>query len=86
MGESEFELKIEAKTVFGFIFILFGVVVIFFVLMQAFLGVQHITDIVGTELTDIQAFVEVFGWFFMLLIEVLAGFFLASIGVKIYKK
>jgi len=30
--------------------------------------------------------VEVFGWFFMLLIEVLAGFFLASIGVKVYKK
>ena len=83
---SEFELKIEARTVFGFIFILIGVVIIFFSLIQAFLGVEHITELIGTELTDIVATLEVFGWFFMLLIEVLAGYFLASIGVKVYKK
>jgi len=85
MGESEFELKIEAKTVFGFIFILLGVVVIFVALVQAFLGVEHITDLIG-EISETKAMVEVFGWFFMLLIEVLAGFFLASIGAKVYKK
>lgn len=86
IGKSEFELKIEAKTVFGFIFIFIGVVIIFFVLMQAFLGVEHITELIGTEITDTDAMVQVFGWFFMLFIEVLAGYFLASIGVKVYKK
>ena len=83
---NEFELKIEARTVFGFIFILMGVVVILFALFQAFLGVGHITDVIGSEILEYEAMVEVFGWFFMLLIEVLAGYFLASIGVKVYKK
>jgi len=83
---NEFELKIEARTVFGFIFILLGVVVILFALFQAFLGVGHITDVIGSEILEYEAMVEVFGWFFMLLIEVLAGYFLASIGVKVYKK
>jgi len=86
MGKSEFELKIEARTVFGFIFIVVGILVIFVALVQAFLGVEHIIDIIGVEITDTVAMVEVFGWFFMLLIEVLAGYFLASIGVKVYKK
>jgi len=85
MGKSEFELKIEARTVFGFIFIVVGILVIFVALVQAFLGVEHITDIIG-EISETKAMVEVFGWFFMLLIEVLAGYFLASIGVKVYKK
>ena len=83
---NEFELKIEARTVFGFIFILMGVVVIFIALFQAFLGVGHITELIGKELLEYEAMVKVFGWFFMLLIEVLAGYFLASIGVKVYKK
>jgi len=85
LGKSEFELKIEAKTVFGFIFIVVGILVIFVALVQAFLGVEHITDLIG-EISETKAMVEVFGWFFMLLIEVLAGFFLASIGAKVYKK
>ena len=83
---SEFELKVEGRTVFGFVFILLGVVVILFALFQASLGVDPILNLMGTELTDTQAFVEIFGWFFMLLIEVLGGYFLASIGVKVYKK
>ncbi|MEX2737474.1 MAG: hypothetical protein Q6356_000165 [Candidatus Wukongarchaeota archaeon] len=83
---NEFELKIEARTVFGFIFILMWVVVVFIALFQAFLGVGHITDVIGSEILEYEAMVEVFGWFFMLLIEVLAGYFLASIGVKVYKK
>ena len=83
---NEFELKIEGRTVFGFIFILLGVVVILIAVFQAFLGVDPILSLIGTELTDTQAFVEIFGWFFMLLIEVLGGYFLASIGVKVYKK
>ena len=83
---NEFELKIEARTVFGFIFILMGVVVVLIALFQAFLGVGYITDVIGSEILEYEAMVKVFGWFFMLLIEVLAGYFLASIGVKVYKK
>ena len=83
---NEFELKIEARTVFGFIFILMGVVVVLIALFQAFLGVGHITGLIRKELLEYEAMVKVFGWFFMLLIEVLAGYFLASIGVKVYKK
>ena len=83
---NEFEFKIEARTVFGFIFILLGVVVVFIALFQAFLGVGHITDVIGSEILEYEAMVKVFAWFFMLLIEVLAGYFLASIGVKVYKK
>jgi len=83
---NDVELKIEARTVFSFIFILIGIVVIFVAIFQAFLGIEHISELMRIELTDTEALIEVFGWFFSLLIEILGGFFLASIGVKVFKK
>jgi len=86
LGESEFEMKIEAKTVFAFVFISLGIVIILVAVIQVFLGVEHIMELVGIELSDTEGMIEVFGWFFMLLLELLAGYFLASVGVKVYKK
>jgi len=83
---NDVELKIEARTVFSFIFILMGIIVIFVAIFQAFLGIEHISELMGIELTDTEALIEVFGWFFSLLIEILGGYFLASIGLKIFKK
>lgn len=88
---SEFEFKIEARTVVGFIVVIFGLIVIFISVFGGFMGIGHITSLIGeiteTEgITETQALIEVFGWFFSLLIACLGGFFIASIGTKIIKK
>lgn len=83
---SEIEFKIEPKIVFGLIFVLLGIVVVFISVVGAFLGYEHISSLMGSELTETEAFVEIFGWFFALLIEALGGYFIASIGMKIIKK
>lgn len=83
---SEIELKVELKQIFGIILLFFGIVVIMVAVFGAFSGSEHILILMGTELTETEAFVKVFAWFFALLIEALGGYFIASIGMKIIKK
>ena len=83
---SGFELKIEPRHIFGSILIIIGVMVILHSVFVAVIGIEGILNLIGTELTETEAMIEVFGWFFGLLIEALGGFFVAFIGTKVIKK
>jgi len=83
----EIEVKVSLKTIFGSIFIAIGVTVIFYAIFRSLPGVEDIITLLQErKITEAWAFIETFGWFFALLIQVLAGYFLASIGIKIAKK
>jgi hypothetical protein len=80
------ELKLEPRHIFASILIIIGVIPILHSIFQAVIGIGAIMDLIGTEITELQAFIETLGWFFALLIEALGGFFLSFLGVKIAKK
>jgi len=78
---SEISLKIEPRTVFAFIFIIVGVIVILIAVVQAFLGIEDLS-----EFTNAEAYIQVLAWLFVMVVKLIGGFFLASIGLKIFKK
>ena len=78
---SEIEVKIEPRTIFGFVFIIIGVVVILITVIQAFLNMEDLST-----LTETEAFIEVLQWLFVMLVKLIGGFFLALIGLKVFKK
>jgi len=75
------EVKIEPRTVFGFIFIILGVIVILIAVIQAFLPMEDIST-----LTVDQALVESLRLLFVLVVKLIGGFFLAVIGLRVFKK
>lgn len=83
---SEIKLKVEARTVLGLVIVFVGVILILDGSVQAISGVGDITSLIGSEITENRAFLEVLGWFFGLWIEIVGGFFLGIIGTRIIKK
>ena len=86
---TEMELKIRLRTIIGIILISIGVIIILYGVFQAYIHASQIEALwEGGPGPDIQMqkWVESFYWFFTMVIELLAGFFIASIGTKITKK
>lgn len=80
------ELKLDPRTVFAFVLIFIGVIVILHGVYRALVDVDQFSSLIGTEITQVEAYVQTLTWFFGLLIEILGGFFLALIGTRIIKK
>jgi len=86
------ELKIRLQTIIGIILVSVGVIIILYGVFQAYIHMTQIQVLWETEQppitsqTEMQKWVESFYWFFTILVEILCGFFVASIGTKIAKK
>lgn len=94
------EVKLEARTLFGYVLVIIGVMIILFTVLQAYVNIGRTMEFINElmpgptitiwrqqfEATEMPGFIETLGLFLMLTIELLAGFFIASIGVKIAKK
>jgi len=87
---TEMEFKIALKSIIGIILVCIGVVIILYGVFQAYIHASQLEALweggPGTSDIQMQKWVESFYWFFTMVIELLAGFFLASIGTKIAKK
>jgi len=93
------EITITPKKSFGYALAVIGIVIIVFAILQAALTIGTIMEFVNElspnptmgqwidqwEANAMPGFVEILGWFFMLIIELLGGFFIANIGQKFTK-
>jgi hypothetical protein len=100
MSKSKIEIEpISAiRMLFGYGLTVFGIALLLNTYLQASLTIGTITTILGELLpnptialfeeaaTGLPGFTEALTWFFMLLIQTLIGFFIATIGIRIAKK
>jgi hypothetical protein len=84
------ELRMRLVQEFAFILTIIGILMIIFALFQACLAGEELT-VSGMALrndgvAELETFSHNLMWFFSLLTELVGGFFLASIGMKILKR
>jgi len=96
----EIEVKLTPKALFGHVLVIIGVIIILYAVFQASITFTTIMKFIDKlmpsptitvwreqfQATEMPGFIETLGWFFMLIIELLGGFFIASIGIRVAKK
>lgn len=86
------KIKSEPRAIFGYGLIVFGVILLIYTFIQAGITFSNLMEFIGRARYYMGAsallpgFAPALSWFFMLLIQTLIGFFIASIGVRIAKK
>lgn len=94
------KVELEMREIFGYALVIFGIVLLVYTFMQAAITINNIMTFVGKlmpnpttslyrealETTEMPGFAEGLMWFFMLVIQTLIGFGIASLGVTIAKK
>lgn len=73
-----FEFKLDFRTLFAFILMVIGVIVILHGIYRALVDLE--------DISNVKTYVETFTWFVSLAIEIVGGFFLALIGTRVLKK
>ncbi|MFQ5621638.1 MAG: hypothetical protein ACE5FT_07425 [Candidatus Nanoarchaeia archaeon] len=100
MSKSKIEIEpVSAiRMLFGYGLTIFGVALLLNTYLQASWTIGTITTVLGELLpnptialfteatTGLPGFTEALTWFFMLLIQTLIGFFIATIGIRIAKR
>jgi hypothetical protein len=90
------EITLKPKQVFGYALVAVGVILIMLAVIQAAMTIGPIMEFIdelspnptigqyieALDGTVMPGFVEMTGWFLMLLIELLGGYFIANIGQK----
>jgi hypothetical protein len=83
-------LPIQFEKTLAFALIMTGVIVIILAIFQAYYSERELSVFGGTlkekGLTNFESLGQNLMWFFTVLTELVGGFFLASIGMKIIKK
>ncbi len=94
MSKIEIEPVSMVRLLFGYGLVIFGIALLLNSYLQASLTIGTITTVLGELLpnptlafftqasTGLPGFTEALTWFFMLLIQTLIGFFIASIGIR----
>ena len=88
------KIELETKAAFGYGLVIFGVILLVYTYIQAGITVGNLMAFIGEimpnptlviysgQATEIPGFAETLSWFFMLLIQTLIGFFIATIGIR----
>lgn len=91
------KIELETKGLFGYALIVLGVILLAYTYLQAGITIGTITSVLSELLPNptlalfteaamgMPGFAEALTWFFMLLIQTLIGFFIASIGLRIIR-
>jgi len=92
------KIELEPREIFGYALTILGVIILIYTYIQAGITIGTLMSFIGKLMPNptialytqasagIPGFAETLSWFFMLTIQTLIGFFIASIGVKIAKK
>lgn len=98
MSKIEIEPANMMRLLFGYGLVILGIILLLNTYIQANITISTIMTVLGELLpnptlalyteaaTGMPGFAEALSWFFMLLIQTLIGFFIASLGLRIAKK
>jgi len=98
MTKIEIEPMHAARMVFGYGLVIFGIVLLINTYIQASITINTLMAVMSEimpnptlviytgKATELPGFAETLSWFFMLLIQTLIGFFVATLGVRIARK
>ena len=84
------EVRIQVRAIIGYILVAIGTILILVAIFQAYSNLQPLSEFAEglrqQNIDQLAAFVHGFVWFFALLITVVGGFFIGSLGAKMIKK
>jgi hypothetical protein len=92
------KIELEPISAFGYGLVILGIVLLINTYLQASITISTIMGVLRELLPNptlalyteaaagMPGFAEALSWFFMLLIQTIIGFFIASIGIRIAKK
>lgn len=85
MMQQSQKIEFEPRTAFGYGLVIFGVCLLFFTFIQGLITNPSMT-FNPEPVSESTQLLNMISWFLVLLVQILVGFCIASIGVRVAKK